>query len=59
METMKLLIVEDNPRLSDRVKRRLGKKYSIDIAETGTEAIQKVNKFEYDLIVLEIGRAHV
>ncbi|MFZ3009813.1 MAG: response regulator transcription factor [Candidatus Microsaccharimonas sp.] len=52
---MKLLVIEDNPRLSDRVRRRLGKKYYIDIAETGNEALQKVNKCEYDLIILDLG----
>ena len=52
---MKLLVIEDNPRLSDRVRRRLGKKYFIDIAETGNEALLKVDKHEYDLIILDLG----
>lgn len=52
---MKLLVIEDNPRLSDRVRRRLGRRYFIDIAETGNEALYKVDKCEYDLIILDLG----
>lgn len=52
---MKLLIVEDNPRLSDRIKRKLHKTYLLDIVETGHEALVQVTDTEYGVILLDLG----
>jgi DNA-binding response OmpR family regulator len=51
---MKILVVEDNERLADRVKRRLSP-HSVDICDTGNAAIRKVSSVDYDVIVLDLG----
>lgn len=52
---MKLLIVEDNPRLADRMKHRLRKHYTIDAVETGSEALKLTDEVEYSVILLDLG----
>jgi len=52
---MKLLLVEDNKRLAERIEYHLRKYYVIDIAENGEEAIQKVKEVEYGVILLDLG----
>lgn len=52
---MKLLIVEDNKNLLERIKKQLDKLYIIDTAQTGTEAIEKSTDPSYAVILLDLG----
>jgi DNA-binding response OmpR family regulator len=52
---MKLLIVEDNARLAERIDQRLKKTYNIDVAGTGQDAVKQAGRIEYGVIVLDIG----
>lgn len=53
---MRLLLVEDEPKLADIVRRatqRFG--WSVDVVDNGTDAIWQATEFEYDVIVLDVG----
>ncbi len=53
---MKILLVEDNVKLSKNIKQGLTQEgYAVDIIENGDEAEQRisVNRDEYDLIILD------
>jgi len=52
---MKLLVVEDNPRLAERIKHKLKRIYAIDVAETAHDSLEKVKDIEYDVILLDLG----
>ena len=52
---MKLLIVEDNQRLADRIKERLDKHHLVDVANTGEEGLQRALSVDYAVIVLDLG----
>ncbi len=52
---MKILLVEDNDRLSDRLSEKLGKKYVVDRAATGSEARMLAQSLDYNLILLDLG----
>lgn len=52
---MKLLLVEDNERLVGRIKQQLEKSYLIDVASTGEEALEKIQKIDYTVILLDLG----
>jgi DNA-binding response OmpR family regulator len=52
---MKLLVVEDNARLSERMFNRLRKIHSVDIAETGHDVLIKTKQIRYDVIILDLG----
>jgi two-component system OmpR family response regulator len=52
---MKLLVVEDNARLSDRIQRNLGKLYVLDFASSGHEALIQLSDIEYGVIILDLG----
>jgi DNA-binding response OmpR family regulator len=52
---MKILLVEDNDRLADRLSEKLGKKYVVDRAATGSEARVLVHTVDYSLILLDLG----
>jgi two-component system, OmpR family, response regulator len=52
---MKLLIVEDEPRLLHNLARALSEEgYAVDTAATGTEGLFKATSSEYDAIVLDV-----
>lgn len=52
---MKILIIEDNPRLAERIKNQLQKWYIVELAQSGTEGIQAVSANSFDLILLDLG----
>ncbi len=52
---MKILLVEDNDRLADRLSEKLGKKYVVDRAATASEAHMLSSKVDYNLILLDLG----
>jgi DNA-binding response OmpR family regulator len=52
---MRVLIVEDQPNVSNYVKRALEEQgYAVDLARTGREALDWAEAVEFDLIVLDI-----
>jgi two-component system OmpR family response regulator len=51
----RLLIVEDDPRVADMLRRGLAEDgYLIDVARDGNEALDRALSFEYDAIVLDL-----
>jgi PAS domain S-box-containing protein len=55
-KTPKILLVEDNPIIS-RISKDLLESLNckVDIAETGTKALELVNQYHYDLVLMDIG----
>jgi len=52
---MKLLLIEDNPRLAERISYHLRKSYVMDTVNTGKDALDKVQSVEYGVILLDLG----
>ncbi|HEY8992298.1 MAG TPA: response regulator transcription factor [Candidatus Microsaccharimonas sp.] len=52
---MKLLLVEDNQRLAERISYHLRKSYIVDVVESGEDALEKVQSIEYGVILLDLG----
>ncbi|HEY2948959.1 MAG TPA: response regulator transcription factor [Micromonosporaceae bacterium] len=52
---MRLLLVEDDPRLADALRRALaGQAHAVDVVGTGGEALWAARENAYDLIVLDL-----
>ncbi|MBZ5577666.1 MAG: response regulator transcription factor [Acidobacteriia bacterium] len=52
---MRLLVVEDERRIADFLSRGLqGAGYAVDIAPTGTAALDCVHSADYDLVILDL-----
>ena len=52
---MKILVVEDEPKLSQFLKQGLSQQgYAVDTAETGPVALEMASVNNYDLIILDI-----
>ena len=52
---MKILVVEDEPKLNQFLKQGLGQQgYAVDTAETGPVALEMASVNNYDLIILDI-----
>jgi DNA-binding response OmpR family regulator len=57
---MRLLIVEDDPKLADFVARGLrAETFAVDIATDGREGRSHVESFHYDLLILDLMLPHV
>ncbi len=52
---MKVLVIEDNPRLADRIKNLLRKNCLMEFAGSGDEAIGVATTQSIDLILLDLG----
>lgn len=52
---MKLLLVEDNHRLAERIKNQLSKLYLVDTIHTGRETLDKARQYDYSVIILDLG----
>lgn len=52
---MKMLLIEDNERLAERIKQALGKYYVVDLVHTGEDGISQSLAVEYNIIVLDLG----
>ena len=52
---MKLLLIEDNVRLAERITYHLRKSYIVDVVESGEEALDKIQSIEYGVILLDLG----
>ncbi|MGH9071634.1 MAG: response regulator transcription factor [Acidimicrobiales bacterium] len=52
---MRILVVEDQPRLAAALKRGLeAEGFSVDVAQDGAEAVTSASAYHYDAIVLDI-----
>ena len=52
---MRLLVVEDEKRIADFLSRGLqGAGYAVDIASTGSHAVECVQSTDYDLVILDL-----
>jgi DNA-binding response OmpR family regulator len=52
---MRALVVEDEKRLADALKRGLGAEgFAVDVAHNGTDGLWMATEFQYDVIVLDI-----
>lgn len=52
---MKVLVIEDNPRLAERIKSLLQKHYLVEHASSGDEAITLATSNQIDVILLDLG----
>ena len=54
-KTAKVLLVEDERKIANFIKRGLGESgFSIDESLTGMEALEKIQNKEYDLVILDL-----
>jgi DNA-binding response OmpR family regulator len=51
---MKLLLVEDNRPLAERLKKRLGEHFIVDVVHNGTDCLEHIRGNSYDAIVLDL-----
>jgi len=55
VETMRILVVDDEPDLADAVARGLRREgYAVDIAHDGETAVEKASVTPYDLVCLDL-----
>ena len=52
---MKILIIDDNQRLASRAKDRLQKWYTVELALSGEEGLEKLTGSPFDLVLLDLG----
>ena len=52
---MKVLVVEDNARLAERITYKLSKDFTVDVATSGEEALEQCRNIHYSVIVLDLG----
>ena len=53
---MKILLIEDNAPLADRIKQQLvNQRLLVDAVSTGEEALECVKKISYSAIILDLG----
>ncbi len=52
---MKILVIEDNPRLADKIQTQLQKWFIIEVANSGDAGLQLLPKTEFDCVVLDLG----
>jgi DNA-binding response OmpR family regulator len=52
---MKVLVIEDNPRLAVRIKQQLQKWYITEIAENGDAGLRLANTHHFSIVILDLG----
>ena len=53
---MKLLLIEDNAALAERIKRHLTmSRYIVDVVNSGEEGLEHIKKVAYSTIILDLG----
>ncbi len=53
---MKLLLIEDNTALAERIKHQLNSsRYVVDVVNSGEDALEYVKKVSYATIILDLG----
>ena len=54
-DDMRLLVVEDEPKLASFIQKGLGEEsFAVDVARDGEEALDRVRRTAYDLIILDV-----
>ena len=51
---MRILVVEDEQDLQDLLQKRLSKDYSVDSCSNGLDALEYIDTFSYDVILLDL-----
>jgi len=52
---MRILVIEDEPKVSSLIKRGLtAERYAVDVTTDGREGLEYANTYPYDLILLDI-----
>ncbi len=52
---MRILLVEDESKVSSFIQRGLEEEhYAVDLAEDGEEAVNMVDVYDYDIVILDI-----
>lgn len=53
---MKLLLIEDNTALAERIKQQLtSNRYVVDVVSSGEDGLERVKKVHYSTIILDLG----
>lgn len=52
---MKVLVIEDNPRLASRIKQQLNRWYIVEHAPSGDEGLQLISTNTFDCVLLDLG----
>lgn len=52
---MKVLVIEDNPRLSARIKQQLRRWYIVEVANSGDEGLRLGSTNLFDVVLLDLG----
>lgn len=52
---MKILVIEDNPRLAERVKKQLQRWYLVETARSGDEGLSLAATESFDIVLLDLG----
>lgn len=52
---MKILVIEDNPRLAERLKRQLSRWYLVEAADSGDMALRLIATNSFDIVLLDLG----
>jgi DNA-binding response OmpR family regulator len=52
---MKVLVIEDNPRLANRMKQELQRWYIVEVASSGDEGLRLAAQQTFDLVLLDLG----
>tara|TARA_B100000676_G_scaffold9565_1_gene8791 strand:+ start:468 stop:1172 length:705 start_codon:yes stop_codon:yes gene_type:complete len=52
---MKILIAEDDPNLGKQLSSVLREDYAVDLADDGEKALEFLNLYTYDVVVLDLG----
>lgn len=52
---MKLLVIEDNPRLADKIRQQLQKWYVVEVALSGDAGLALASATEFNCILLDLG----
>lgn len=51
---MRILIVDDNVRLAEKMRQLLKRRYVVEVADSGDEALALLTKSTFDLLVLDL-----
>lgn len=52
---MKILLIEDNIRLAERIQHKLKNVFVFDIVHTGRDALEQIELADYGIVILDIG----
>ncbi len=52
---MKILVIEDNPRLASKIKQQLSKWYITETSMSGDEGLQQVTTTPFNIVLLDLG----